>query len=138
MGGDNPLELHPEVALRCGKQIVVDVRDDGQFEAALQRRERLGRIGKGRPITHGRRKRIGLSRAGGEAEALAETAHDVSQNVRIAPIRACLGGGLQRGVQLEHLLVGNIERLRAQDWPHRGHDPGFPVDDGAVTVEAQN
>ena len=137
LGCDDPVESDAEPP--CGRleQIVVDVGDDREPAAGVERFERGRRIGESRPVADRLREFATLLRGWNEAGALPDAFEHRAENGLVIAIRRPLRLGLEGSEHLERGLARDRGTVALEHRPQRIPDAGLPVDQRAVAVEGQ-
>jgi hypothetical protein len=137
LGGDDPVEVDAEPAVRGREQVVVAVRQHGESEPTLETAEGLRRIGERRPILDRSRKRLDLVIAGLEAQLLTHASQTGRKDLGIRPVRAALGGRFVVRIPSQDVLGVGVDPVRGEHRTEGGAEPGLPVDERPVAVEGQ-
>ncbi len=139
LGGDDEVELDAEPLVARGERRPVDVGEDDQLEALLQPGKSLGRVGEGGPRSDrapercplgvGRLRRRGARRCGRASSRgrRGSSAVGCSRSTSVSK-RPNVG---------EQLGARSLRRRGTRPSAELGGDPGLPVDQRAVAVEAE-
>ena len=108
-------------------------------EALVQPGQRVGGVGERRPPRHGIAERLTVLGRGPHAVAIGDAVEDEAEHVGVAH-RGVLGldDGLVGGVEAEQLLAGGVDVVAGGPRCQLAEDARLPVDERAVTVEAQH
>ena len=138
LGSDDGVERHFQDLGGLSEQVVVHIGDYRQLVVGLHRPERGDGVREDRPRRQSIRKagQVGLGEL--ELERDAYQGHHSSQDTPILKVPgAVLDLRLDLGEELEYLRPGQANVVRAQRGVYGVGNAGLPVDQRAVTVEAQ-